>query len=269
MVDSPSLFRWGRGSLIAWELPCGLLGAGGIFLWIRNRKPEPTPMENINRELNETGRSELIVDGKPKWTHWIVGDDGQVFRSVGVSPSGEQFRVTLVKKPFSYYVPAERFGSIEGIWDREGKALSTLVDRKLRETEPQPPIVATAPTGKGFGKKGTGLPPTPPADPDNPQAVKEPTDPDGKRDLALLKTLKAQGIPAVSVFLSGRPLWTNPEINASDAFVAAWLPGIAGGGVADVLIREPGGAVNHDFIGKLSYPWPRRGEQPAKPVRTD
>ena len=46
--------------------------------------------------------------------------------------------------------------------------------------------------------------------------------------LALLRRLKAAGIPTVSVFLSGRPLWVNPEINASDAFVAAWLPGTEG-----------------------------------------
>ena len=84
--------------------------------------------------------------------------------------------------------------------------------------------------------------------------------PDGKRDLALLKSLRAKGIPVVSVFLSGRPLWTNPEINASDAFVAAWLPGIAGGGLADVLVRKPDGRVNYDFTGRLSYPWPRRAE---------
>lgn len=107
-----------------------------------------------------------------------------MIRSVSMSPSGEQFRVTMMKKPFSYYVPAERFGSIEGIWDREGKALFTLADRKLRETEPQPPTIATAPTGKGFGKKGMLTQPTPPADPDNPQGAREPTDPDGKRDLS-------------------------------------------------------------------------------------
>jgi beta-glucosidase len=39
-----------------------------------------------------------------------------------------------------------------------------------------------------------------------------------EKDLALLKSYKAQGIPVVSVFLSGRPLWVHPEINASDAF---------------------------------------------------
>ena len=81
--------------------------------------------------------------------------------------------------------------------------------------------------------------------------------PGGKRDLALLRKLKAEGIPVVAVFLSGRPLWTNPEINAADAFVAAWLPGSEGGGVADLLVRRPDGSANHDFVGKLSYSWPR------------
>ena len=82
-----------------------------------------------------------------------------------------------------------------------------------------------------------------------------------KRDLALLKKLKAAGIPVVSVFLSGRPLWTNPELNASDAFVAAWLPGSEGGGVADVLIGDKAGKPRHDFQGKLSFSWPKRADQ--------
>jgi len=82
-----------------------------------------------------------------------------------------------------------------------------------------------------------------------------------KSDLALLKKLGSVGIPVVAVFLSGRPLWVNPEINAANAFVAAWLPGSEGGGVADVLFRKPDGNVNHDFIGKLSFSWPRSPDQ--------
>ncbi len=50
-------------------------------------------------------------------------------------------------------------------------------------------------------------------------------------DVNKLAAYKNKGIPVVSVFLSGRPMWTNPEINNSDAFVAAWLPGSEGGGV--------------------------------------
>jgi beta-glucosidase len=85
--------------------------------------------------------------------------------------------------------------------------------------------------------------------------------PNDKGDLALLKRLKAAGVPVVSVFLSGRPLWVNPEINASDAFVAAWLPGSEGGGVADVLIGDVQGRAHHDFTGKLSFSWPRTAAQ--------
>ena len=90
--------------------------------------------------------------------------------------------------------------------------------------------------------------------------------PGDKHDLALLKRLKAQGVPVVSVFLSGRPLWTNPEINASDAFVAAWLPGAEGGGVADVLIGTRSGTPRHDFRGRLSFSWPARADrEPGHP----
>lgn len=75
--------------------------------------------------------------------------------------------------------------------------------------------------------------------------------------LALLRKFKASGIPTVSVFLSGRPLWVNPQLNASDAFVAAWLPGSEGGGIADVLFGKA------DFKGKLPYSWPKRTDQTA------
>ena len=77
-----------------------------------------------------------------------------------------------------------------------------------------------------------------------------------KQALSLLKQLKSKGIPTVSIFLSGRPLWVNPELNQSDAFVAAWFPGSEGEGVADVLI---GG--KRDFTGTLSFSWPKSAGQ--------
>lgn len=76
------------------------------------------------------------------------------------------------------------------------------------------------------------------------------------QDLALLKKLKADGIPVVTVFLTGRPLWTNPEINSSDAFVVAWLPGSEGAGIADVLFRSANGAIAYDVKGRLPFRWP-------------
>lgn len=77
-------------------------------------------------------------------------------------------------------------------------------------------------------------------------------------DPARLAEFRAAGVPVISVFLSGRPLWVNPEINHSDAFVAAWLPGSEGGGVADLLFQtDP----SYDFTGRLSYSWPKLATQ--------
>ncbi len=87
--------------------------------------------------------------------------------------------------------------------------------------------------------------------------------PNDKRALRLLRSLRAQGIPTVSIFLSGRPLWVNPELNASDAFVAAWLPGSEGEGIADVLLRAGSEGPRYDFTGRLSFSWP----ETAMPVR--
>ncbi|MFD1787899.1 exo 1,3/1,4-beta-D-glucan glucohydrolase [Sphingomonas floccifaciens] len=80
---------------------------------------------------------------------------------------------------------------------------------------------------------------------------------DDAKSLALLKSLKAAGVPTVAVFLSGRAMWVNPFLNAADAFVAAWLPGSEGGGVADVLFGKA------QFRGKLPYSWPRASDQTA------
>ena len=92
--------------------------------------------------------------------------------------------------------------------------------------------------------------------------------------LALLRSLKARGVPVVSVFVCSRPMWINPELNASDALVVAWLPGTEGGGMADVLLRTSAGDIQHDFRGKLSFSWPRdpwqtavnRGDSPYDPL---
>jgi beta-glucosidase len=75
--------------------------------------------------------------------------------------------------------------------------------------------------------------------------------------LQTMRQLRSQGIPVVAVFLSGRPLWMNRELNLASAFVAAWLPGSEGGGVADLLFKKSDGSVAYDFRGKLSFSWPR------------
>ena len=85
--------------------------------------------------------------------------------------------------------------------------------------------------------------------------------PGNKSDLALLQSLRDQDIPVVSIFLTGRPLWVNAELNASNAFVAAWLPGTEGAGIADVIFKTSAGATNNDFTGKLSFSWPNSSDQ--------
>ena len=77
-----------------------------------------------------------------------------------------------------------------------------------------------------------------------------------KRDLKLIEDLSARGIPVVSIFLTGRPLWVNAELNASDAFVVAWLPGTEGAGLADVLIADSDGNPRYEFEGRLPMAWP-------------
>jgi len=79
--------------------------------------------------------------------------------------------------------------------------------------------------------------------------------------LSLLRNFKQQGIPVVSLFISGRPMWVNEELNASDAFVAVWLPGSEGSGIADVLLTDQDGNIQHDFKGKLSFSWPNAPDQ--------
>jgi beta-glucosidase len=74
-------------------------------------------------------------------------------------------------------------------------------------------------------------------------------------DAAMIAKAKATGVPVVTVLYSGRPLVLGQALDQSDAFVAAWLPGTEGEGVADVLFG--------DFkpTGKLPRPWPRDNSQ--------
>ena len=85
-------------------------------------------------------------------------------------------------------------------------------------------------------------------------------------DRAVLRAVSGQGVPVVTVLVSGRALYTNAELNLSNAFVAAWLPGTEGGGVADVLFRKRNGSIASDFTGKLPVSWPRSACQTSQNV---
>ncbi len=87
-----------------------------------------------------------------------------------------------------------------------------------------------------------------------------------EKDAALIAKAKAGGAPVVTILLSGRPLILGAALEDSRAFVAAWLPGSEGQGVADVLFG--------DFkpTGKLPRLWPasnahlRTDDREAKPL---
>ena len=81
-------------------------------------------------------------------------------------------------------------------------------------------------------------------------------------DEALIAKLKGQGTRVVVVFISGRPMFTGKLINQSDAFVAAWLPGTQGQGVADVLVAGAKGKPLRDFTGRLPFAWPVDARSP-------
>jgi beta-glucosidase len=74
-------------------------------------------------------------------------------------------------------------------------------------------------------------------------------------DLELLISLNGKNIPTIVVFIAGRPSDVSAEISLADSFVAAWLPGSEGAGVADVLFG------NTSFVGQLPCPWPSVTQQ--------
>ena len=76
-------------------------------------------------------------------------------------------------------------------------------------------------------------------------------------DVAAVMNMKAAGIPVVVILVSGRPMIIDQVLGKADAFLAAWLPGTEGDGVADVLFGA------YKPAGKLSFSWPRSMTQVA------
>jgi beta-glucosidase len=74
-------------------------------------------------------------------------------------------------------------------------------------------------------------------------------------DFALLSEARNAGKPVVAIVVSGRPVLITDQLESADAWIAAFLPGTEGGGVAEVLFGD------HNFKGKLSHSWPQTEEQ--------
>jgi beta-glucosidase len=74
-------------------------------------------------------------------------------------------------------------------------------------------------------------------------------------DVAIIERMRERSEKLVVILLSGRPMIISDFLLTADAFVAAWLPGTEGQGIADVLFGDK------PFTGKLPYTWPRTIEQ--------
>jgi beta-glucosidase len=76
-----------------------------------------------------------------------------------------------------------------------------------------------------------------------------------KEDLQAIANVKAAGVPVIVVLVSGRPMIIGEALDQADAFLAAFLPGSEGQGVADVLFGD------YNPTGKLPFTWPRSLDQ--------
>ncbi len=72
-----------------------------------------------------------------------------------------------------------------------------------------------------------------------------------KEDVEAVMNMKKAGIPVAVILISGRPMIINEVLGRADVFIAAWLPGTEGQGVADALFGD------YKPTGKLSFSWPR------------
>ena len=71
----------------------------------------------------------------------------------------------------------------------------------------------------------------------------------------LITAMRERSESVIVILISGRPRVITEQLPLAEAWVAAWLPGTEGGGIADVLFGD------YPFTGKLSYSWPRSNEQ--------
>ncbi len=74
-------------------------------------------------------------------------------------------------------------------------------------------------------------------------------------DIALITNMRPQVNQLIVILFSGRPMIITDQLPLADAWVAAWLPGTEGQGIADLLFGD------FPFTGKLSFSWPRNMTQ--------
>jgi len=73
--------------------------------------------------------------------------------------------------------------------------------------------------------------------------------------LNLIKSIKEKGIPVITLLVSGRPMIIGEVLPYTDAFMACWLPGTEGDGIAEILFGD------YNPSAKLTHSWPREMNQ--------
>lgn len=74
-------------------------------------------------------------------------------------------------------------------------------------------------------------------------------------DINLIEDVRPSVDKLIVLIISGRPMVITDQLATADAWVAAWLPGTEGEGIADVLFGD------YPFTGKLPFTWPRSNGQ--------
>ncbi len=116
-----------------------------------------TPYEQALLEWHATGQLAMI--DLATRTVRKLGQPAMI-RSIDASPDGKYVRVTRMVRPFSYDVPVSNFGTIEEVWDLDGRMLVKLTDRPLnlgvQDDTPTPPDPTAAPGGRGGAQAQNG-----------------------------------------------------------------------------------------------------------------
>jgi beta-glucosidase len=115
-------------------------------------------------------------------------------------------------------------------------------------------VVGETPYAEGYGDDGGPQYSGDPGDEGKPRPVKDMKL--SAADKAAVDKVCTEAAKCVLVIVSGRPLILEaPQLQESDAIVAAWLPGSEGEGVADPLFGY------RPYSGKLPVSWPKTLEQ--------
>jgi len=113
---------------------------------------EPGPLVRLTDEKKEKTRNFAILLRDPfekeLMEYYLTGQLATINTSTGAvkkigvpamisavdaSPDGKYFHMTLMQKPFSYIVQYNSFGTSDQIWDADGKTLTVVATRPLRE----------------------------------------------------------------------------------------------------------------------------------------